>query len=89
KILEGMALGKVVLTTSIGLEGINATHREEVLVANTPDQFLEGLTFVLQSREQLAKLSQQARHFVFNEYDSRTIAKRLQEAYAACLVGTV
>jgi glycosyltransferase involved in cell wall biosynthesis len=89
KILEGMALGKVVLTTSIGLEGINATHQEEVLVANTPDQFLEGLTFILQSREQLAKMSQQARNFVFNEYDSRAIAKRLQEAYAACLVETV
>ncbi len=45
KILEGMALGKVVLTTSVGLEGIEARHKKEVLVADTSKEFLDALNF--------------------------------------------
>jgi len=89
KILEGMGLGKVILSTSIGLEGIDATHRKEVLVANTPDQFLENLTFALSSPGQLAAIGHQARQFVFQQYESQTIAKRLLETYSASLVETI
>ncbi|MEM1214727.1 MAG: glycosyltransferase family 4 protein [Bacteroidota bacterium] len=88
KILEGMALGKVVITTSIGLEGIDARHKEHVLIANTPDQFQEALRYVLRSRKHLARISEQARQFAFTQYDSLVIAKRLRAAYADCLVET-
>ena len=83
KILEGMALGKVVLSTSIGLEGISATHKKDVMVANTVDQFVEAVAYTLQSNERLNQMAQQAQTSVFEQYESVNIAKRVMQAYSS------
>ena len=56
KILEGMALGKVVLTTSIGLEGIDARNKREVLLANTSDEFLAAIRYCYEHKDKLSKI---------------------------------
>ena len=83
KILEGMGLGKVVVSTSIGLEGISATHKKDVLVANTVDQFVDGVAYALHSTERLNQMAQQAQAFVFEQYESVNIAKRVMQAYSS------
>ena len=40
KIIEAMAMGKTVISTSIGLEGINATHQKNVIIANSKEEFI-------------------------------------------------
>lgn len=89
KILEGMALGKTILTTSIGLEGIHASDKEEVLIANTTQEFVESLRYVLKSPERLERIGKQANTFVFNHYDHIKVGKRLYDAYASQIVATV
>jgi glycosyltransferase involved in cell wall biosynthesis len=86
KILEGMALGKVVLTTSLGLEGITARPGKEVLVADTPGQFEEQIAFCLSQGRQLETIGRQARSFVAEKYDSQAIGRRLLDAYLALTV---
>lgn len=89
KILEGMALGKVVLSTSIGLEGISGTHKKDVLVANTVDQFVDSVAYALASKDRLNEMAQQAQHFVFEAYESVNIAKRVLQAYSQQFVESV
>ncbi len=86
KILEGMALGKVVLTTSMGIEGITAKHQQEVLIADCPRELAQAIDFCVENREQLEGMGRRAREFVSRHYDSRTIARRLVDAYAALTV---
>jgi glycosyltransferase involved in cell wall biosynthesis len=86
KILEGMALGRVVLTTSLGLEGIQAKDSKEVLVADTPAAFLEKVKFCYAQNGTLDKIGRQALDLVQNEYDSRQIAQRLLKTYASFTV---
>jgi glycosyltransferase involved in cell wall biosynthesis len=43
KIIEAMALGKTVITTSLGAEGIKCEHRKNILIADTPDEFLDAV----------------------------------------------
>jgi len=81
KILEGMALGRVVLTTSLGLEGIDARHEKEVLIADTQEAFLKAIDFCLQHPAQLQSIGQRARTFVENEFDNLTIARQLVGMY--------
>ncbi|MEL6925675.1 MAG: glycosyltransferase family 4 protein, partial [Bacteroidota bacterium] len=81
KILEGMALGKVVLTTQLGLEGIPARHQQEVLVANTREEFVRAIDFCQQSNGQLIHIGQSARQFVQDNYDNLNIAARLLHTY--------
>ncbi|WP_167546883.1 glycosyltransferase [Stieleria maiorica] len=41
KVYEAMAMRKPVVSTSIGIEGLNVTHRENVLIADDPATFAE------------------------------------------------
>ena len=43
KIIEAMSAGKAVVTTTIGAEGIGCTDGKDVLIADTPEQFVEQL----------------------------------------------
>ncbi len=81
KILEGMALGKVVLTTQLGLEGINAKHKEHVLVADTAQEFIEALDYCYRSNGSLSNMGKNAQNLVFSEYDNLKTAKSLMEEY--------
>lgn len=81
KILEGMALGKVVLTTQLGLEGINAHHKEHVLVANTATEFIEALDYCYRSNGSLSKLGKSAQNLVNTEYCNLETAKNLMAEY--------
>lgn len=89
KILEGMVLGRVVISTQLGLEGIDADAGQHVLVADTPEKFVEALSFCLNEQRTLKQLGQQARDFVAEHYDNKVIAQRLLAAYGLKEVGVV
>jgi len=77
KILESMALGRVVLTTRIGLEGIEARHQQEVLVGDAPTDFISLLEYCLSAPEHLQILAKNAKDFAFEKYDNIAIGKKV------------
>lgn len=81
KILEGMALGKVVLSTDLGLEGIAATHNENALIANEPDAFAEEIIRCYKNRALIDQIGREAVRFIHQEYDNIAIAQRLLTFY--------
>jgi len=85
KILEGMAHGKVVLSTSLGLEGIDAQHKKDVLIADTPNAIIENITFALKDKHRLRQIGGNAREFVADNFDNISIAKKLERAYEKML----
>ena len=89
KIIEGMALGKVVITTSLGLEGINAQHRSEVLVADTPEEFIRSIAYCYRKGPELEKMGRKAQEFVARNYDSVEIARKLLKIYQDLLIPAV
>lgn len=84
KILEGMVLGKAVLSTTVGMEGIGAAHRQEALIADSPEAFAAQIGYALEQQEKgaLKALGCKARAFVLDRYDSRETARRLLQSYA-------
>lgn len=89
KILEAMALGKVVISTTIGLEGIPAKHRREVLVADTPEEFVEAIRFCQQQNGRLEQIGRRAMDFVTRNFDSAEVGRQLMETYSALLEESV
>lgn len=85
KIIEGMALGKVIITTSIGTEGIETTHNENVLICNTPDMFAHELNRLLTNKQLFKNLSENAVKFVTDNYNNQTIANKLTKFYESHL----
>ena len=86
KILEGMALGKVVVTTRIGLEGIAAKAGKQVLVADTAGEMAATLDRALEERAGLRQMGERARELVLERYDSLAVARCLMDAYSELTV---
>lgn len=81
KILEGMALGKVVLTTSLGLEGISAQNKDHVLIADTKAEYIKCIEYCYTHTNELKEIGQRAQVFISDRYDNLQLAKHLIDAY--------
>ncbi len=77
KILECMALGRIVLTTPVGLEGIAATHSENILVGTTADEFCDLLSQCIQQPNEMELLGANAKSFITANYDNLLIGEMI------------
>ena len=64
KVLEAMAMGKPVVTTSIGVRGINATHGDHLCIADNPVKFADQVGALLQDEAKRRRIGHHAREFV-------------------------
>ena len=85
KILEGMAVGKVVLSTSVGMEGIHARHQKQCLIADKPEAFLEAIRWCYARRQQLPEYGRQAQAFCMEHFDNLEVGRRLLHTYGTML----
>lgn len=81
KIIEGMALGKTIITTKIGLEGIGATHKKNILIAESSEDFISLINWLNSNPNECIKIGQNARQFVEQHHDNKTIMKDLISFY--------
>lgn len=88
KILEALAMGKAVVSTSIGAEGLDVTHGQDILIANTPDAFTEAVERLLSDAPLRCELGRNGRTLVEREYDWAKIATLLDGAYHEIVRGT-
>jgi sugar transferase (PEP-CTERM/EpsH1 system associated) len=82
KILEAMALGRPVVSTTIGCEGLDVVDAQHLLIADTPRQFAEQTLRLLTDRQLYQRLSAQGRQLVEDRYDWDKIAAKLMDLYA-------
>lgn len=77
KIIEAMSIGKVVITTSIGLEGIHASHKEHVLIANTASEFVDAVSYCLHNPNELQRIGKNAMEFIQIQHNNTHVAPKL------------
>ncbi len=68
KILESMALGTPVVTTSIGLEGIEAMADKHLLVADGPEEFARKVMQLIRDNKLRSQISTEARNLIEEKY---------------------
>ncbi len=85
KILEGMALGKTIITTSLGKEGIDAEHGTHLLIADTPEEFQKAIITAANDSNLRDTIGQAAIKFVQTYYDHSAIAQKLVSKYEQLL----
>ena len=81
KILEAMAMGVPVISTTIGCEGLDVRSGEHLLVADTPAAFARACAKVLQDKELAQQLAQNARQLILERYDAKVALRTLDAAY--------
>lgn len=86
KIIEGMALGKTIITTSIGAEGIQYIDGTNIFIANKPEAFVEKITLCLNNPEMCLRIGNEARLNILDNYDNIKIAEKLIAMYKKILI---
>lgn len=82
KILDALAMGRVLISTAVGVEGIPMVEGEHYLRAETPQEFVEQIARAAADSGLRDRLSAAGRALVEREYGWRRLGDRLEEAYA-------
>lgn len=85
KIIEGMAYGKAIVSTSIGAEGIGCTHQKNILIADNAEDFSKAVIDVLKKPVLRMDLEAQALSFAEQEFDNTKVVSALTQFYTHLL----
>ncbi len=85
KVVEAMAAGLPVVSTSAGVEGIDVDHGDGCLVADDPGEFAEALHRIFADPEMGARLAGRARHIANRDFDPSRRTRRWGEMIAEAL----
>jgi len=80
KIFEAMAMGKAVVSTTVGAEGLPVTSGEHVMLADEPRSFARAVVRLLRDVERRRQLERAARELVVEQYDWSAVSGALDQA---------
>ena len=81
KILDAWSWGLPVVSTTIGAEGMDVQHGENLLIADTGQSFAQAVTRILQNPALGEKLGRRGRQTVLEKYNWQTIYPTWDEVY--------
>lgn len=81
KILNALAQGLPIVSTSLGCEGIAVTHGRDILIADTPADFAAAVLDVLENPALAGRLGQNGRRLAEEQYDYRRACAPLDVVY--------
>lgn len=84
KILEAMAMGKAIVSTRRGAEGIECLNGRELILADTPDEFATSIGTLLQNAARRKELGRNARRLVEEKYEWKHFVPIFESIYAQC-----
>jgi glycosyltransferase involved in cell wall biosynthesis len=79
KILEAMAIGTPVISTTKGAAGLEVTHGYNILIADEPDDFAQSVVSLLKDKSVRDRLSKNGRQLVEERYSWEISAQRLEK----------
>ena len=85
KIVEAMALGRVVITTSIGAEGLSVQDGKHLFIADTPEEFVAVVNKCVSMPDLCTIISENARHYVSIHHNNTVISQQITDFYNSIL----
>jgi polysaccharide biosynthesis protein PslH len=81
KIVEAMAMGKAIVSTTLGVEGIDAVAERDLLVEDQPVAFADAVSRLLSEPSMAVRIGQSARQLAVQQYAWSGAAKALESFY--------
>jgi sugar transferase (PEP-CTERM/EpsH1 system associated) len=82
KIFEAMAMGKAVISTTVGAEGLPVTDGHDIVIADDAGAFADAVVSLLHDDQRRDRIAQAARDLVVTHFDWTTVAGQLERALA-------
>ena len=84
KIFEAMSMGKAVVSTTIGAEGLPIVDGEHAVIADGADAFADAVVALLGDSDRRTRIERSARALVVDRYDWSAVARELDDALRQC-----
>jgi len=81
KIIEAMAMGKLVIATSMAAEGISFIDGENIIIANTKEEFAQAIVRYIKNKEEQKRIAENAKELVRLNYDNQLIVNTLAKFF--------
>ena len=81
KIIEGMALGKCIISTGLGSEGISVRNNHDIVLCDEPSEWINRIESYYRGELPYAELGQAAAHTIRHTYDNRQVVARFVDLY--------
>lgn len=81
KIVEGMMMGKLIITTSVGKEGIDGKHQQDFLVADSEEAFMQAIQYCVEQPHQALAISKHAQENATQQFDGGDAAQKIFTIY--------
>lgn len=81
KIIEGMAMGKAIISTPLGAQGISAENGKEIALATDSESFEESIKLLIRDKNKLNKMGENARKLVVEKFDNYAICSNILSIY--------
>jgi len=85
KIVEAMAMGKAIVSTTLGSEGIDAVPGRDILVEDEPAAFADAVSRMLAEPGLAVRIGQSARQVAVERYGWSEAAQALEDFYRALM----
>lgn len=86
KIIEGLSLGKTIITTKIGAQGINCENNKHCILAADADEFTEAISKCITDYEFYKNIGENAKILAAEHYNNADICNRLTQFYQRLLL---
>ncbi|MBN1988563.1 MAG: glycosyltransferase [Bacteroidales bacterium] len=86
KIIEGMALGKAIVSTAVGAEGIDYTNGQNIMIGNSPKELAEAIVLLLTNSTLKQEIGLAAKTFATQTYCIHTQAEQLLNFYKKSMI---
>lgn len=87
KILDAWAMGKAVVSTTVGCEGLETVDGENILIRDSPEEFAAAVVAVLTDSALRGRLELGARETAERVYDWNVVGQGMRTAYRELLAG--
>jgi glycosyltransferase involved in cell wall biosynthesis len=81
KIMEAMAMGKAVVSTRAGINGLDLVPGNDVIIAETGPAMAHAILELFENPRKRSSLEQQARRTAANKFDWDEIARKQKRVY--------
>ncbi len=89
KIIEGLALGKTIISTTVGAQGIAYTENHNLLIADTPEEFAQQMSRCFTDKEFCRRIGENARQLSINHYEYKSCATKMIDCYHQLLTSEI
>jgi len=76
KIIEGLAAKKCIISTTVGAEGIECTNGKDIVIADSPQEWIDAICHYIDHSEERKEIEQQAFKTANTIYENTAITRK-------------